>query len=465
MKFHNMLNKMIDSHHARSQDICAAVGLNRAYVSKIRSGKFVPSDYQTILDIASAINLTDEEMCRLSESYQASKAPEDLSSAQMTFNALYRLTPPENIFFPTENAKPLKNSRLISGKKRVLQAVSQIASSAGSLMLFVTPYSDILKQVCNTASLTAGKNIILKWLIVKDVSPMGWQINLSVFTNMLTALFVHNAQIMNIKGELDFINKSIAFPFYIISENELLILNPEADRAIFFNDSRIVTEFTGKFSENAVNSSTYIKGYSDVREFFSDTEKFKISESENEPENDLYILKKYPCISFAANLSLIHNYIYDTGDKNELADTYIKFLNKFESVKTIYSIFPEDTIDIFLNCENFCEFGEHLSKPVPAELRRKMLEKVTDQSETDESVPNILRLPGFQNSSLYFINIITDGQMIFFYNFNDGYHIFTAYDKDIADSIVSYINSMRKCGIIRSKEDSVNIIRRKLKGG
>ncbi len=77
MDFHEILNSMIEAHHVRSSDICTATGLNRAYVSKIRNGGFVPSDYQTILDISDALNLTEKERCQLSEGYQSAKAPED----------------------------------------------------------------------------------------------------------------------------------------------------------------------------------------------------------------------------------------------------------------------------------------------------------------------------------------------------------------------------------------------------
>ena len=269
MEFHELLNSMIEAHHARSSDICTATGLNRAYVSKIRNGGFVPSDYQTILDISDALNLTEKERYQLSEGYQSAKAPEDLSNAWNTFNSFYTLTPPSMPAFADKQKADPTNGQLIAGKENVFDCIRHIVlSSDHSVMMYITPFNDVMKQLCDMVCLSVKKDIQIQWLTVTDDSVNGRQNNLSVFTNLLSSLLACNAHVGKIKGDLHFLIQNTAFPFYIIADKDIILLGEGAEAALFFNANETVSLYTEKFLRTANECLPFVQGYSNVNLFF-----------------------------------------------------------------------------------------------------------------------------------------------------------------------------------------------------
>ncbi len=361
--------------------------------------------------------------------------------------------------FSDKQKADLTNGQLIAGKENVFDCIRNIALSADhSVMMYITPFNDVWKQLCDIVCLSVKKDIQIQWLTITDDSVNGRQNNLSVFTNLLSSLFVCNAHVGKIKGDLHFLIQNTAFPFYIIADKDIILLSEGAEAALYFNANETVSLYTEKFSRTAKECLPFVQGYSNVNLFFGNINNMVLPDA----NDDLYIIKKYPCILFEANMHYIYDYIADIENSKELAEAYVKFLGSFTSINSICNVFPENMLDSYLHDERFYECSEHFSKPIPVELRRTMLQKMIDSTDTDYALPYMLRLPGLQNSSLYLVNVFSGGQIILFYSFEDSYHIFTVFDKDIADSIISYIHSMMKCGILRSKDSSVDIIRQKL---
>lgn len=464
MEFHELLNDLIEKHNIRSADICSKAGLNRAYVSKVRNGGFVPSEYQTVLDMANVIGLNSTESIRLFRSYQEAKAPEHQKNALKCFNAFYQLRPPSSEALHYDKSITLKNGIVISGKENVLKAVMSLSESAKqSLMLYVTPYQNPLKKVCETVCLTTDKNIPIKWLTLLDTTERGHDLNLVTFINMLSIYIVHDAQIRSVKGDIDFLNHSTAFPFFMVSEQGVLLLNADADSAMYLDSQEAVSLYSGQFAQNAERAVPFLQRYNDAETFLKDTSGFSSLPAESENDSEMYVIKRTPCLVMESSTVDIYNYIADIENADKIAESYIQFLGATsEKLKKIINCFPEDGLDSYLYGEEFYEISRHLTKTIPIELRRKLLQNFVEISKTDAVVPYMLRLQGFQESSLYMVNIWKDGRMLLMYDFDDKYYIFTAFDKDIADSVIDYIQAMKKCGILRSKEESVQIIRNML---
>ena len=375
------------------------------------------------------------------------------------FNSFYTLTPPSMPACPDNIKCDLTNGQLIEGKKNVLGSIRQVTlSSENDLMVYITPFSDVLKQLCIMVCLSAKKDININLLTIKDDSINGRQNNLSTFTNLLSSLLICNAKVGKINGNMEFLLKNTAFPFYIITDKEVILFSEDAESAMFFNADDVVSLYRKMFAGSAEQSQPFIQKFSNAIDFFDNIDYVFFTKK----DEDLYIIKKYPCIVFESNTQLIYDYIADVDEAQKLAKNYVKFLGCFTNIKSVNNVFPENTIDSYLHDECFYECSKHLSKSIPIELRRTMLEKLIDWSADEKAKPFMLRLPGFQNSALYLVNIFSGGQIILFYSFENSYHIFTADDKDIADSIISYIHSMLRCGILRSKDDSVEIMRQKL---
>lgn len=464
MEFHEILNDLIEKHNIRSADICSKTGLNRAYVSKVRNGGFVPSEYQTVLDIANAIGLHPAESIRLFRSYQKAKAPDHMKNALKCFNAFYQLRPPSREGQHSDSSIALENGIVISGQENILKAVIRVSESAKqSVLLFVTPYQDPLKQVCETVCMTTDKDIPIKWLTLLDNTERGHDLNLVTFINVLSTYIVHDAQIEGIEGNMDFLNHSTVFPFFLVSEQGVLLLNGDADRAMYLDSREAVSLYSEKFFQNGKAAVPFLQRYNDAETFLRHAPQFSSLSVEAEKDSEMYVIKKTPCLVEESSIPNIHNYIADIEKSERIAEMYIQFLGAIsDNFKKIINVFPEDGLDSYLYSEEFYEISRHLTKTIPIELRRKLLWNFVERSESGDFIPNMLRLPGFQDSALFLVNICQDGRMLLMYDFDDKYYIFTAFNKDIADSIISYIQAMQKCGILRSKEESVQIIRNKL---
>lgn len=464
MEFHELLNDLIEKHNIRSADICSKAGLNRAYVSKVRNGGFVPSEYQTVLDMANVIGLNSTESIRLFRSYQEAKAPDHQKNALKLFNAFYQLRPPSSEAPLSDKSISLKNGIVISGQENVLKAVRSLSESAKQfVLLFVTPFQNLLKQVCESVCITADKDIPIKWLTLLDNTERGHDLNLVIFANILPINLVHIAQIGGVKGDINFLNHSTIFPFFIVSEQGVLLLNADADRAMYLDSKEVVSLYSGQFAQNAERAVPFLRRYDDAETFLKDASQFSSLSVEAEKDSEMYVIKKVPCLVMESSTLDIYNYIADIENADKIAESYIQFLGATsENLKRIINVFPEDGLDSYLYDEEFYEISRHLTKTIPIELRRKLLQNFVEMSKTDNVIPYMLRLPGFQDSPLYMVNIWKDGRMILMYDFDDRYHIFTAFDKGIADSVIDYIQAMQKCGILRSKEESVQIIQNML---
>ncbi len=128
-------------------------------------------------------------------------------------------------------------------------------------------------------------------------------------------------------------------------------------------------------------------------------------------------------------------------------------------------------MDSFFSTEEFYECGKQFSKSISKELRNNMLKKklerkdhVNENNTEDESTDkekilfNMLRLPGFENSTLELVNIISNGNMILVYNLGNSYRIFFAQSKTITNSLIDYIDFMINTGILWDDENSKNIL-------
>ncbi|MBQ8927629.1 MAG: hypothetical protein IJ055_05055 [Oscillospiraceae bacterium] len=454
-----MLNQLIEKHPVRSAALCSGTGRSRAYISKVRSGGFVPSDYGTVLDLARAIGLDEAETMRLTECYQAAKAPESLQGAWTAFDACFTLRP--SVPVPAEGAAALRHGQLIGGREAVLQAVQGLTRNARQLCMFVTPLQDALRDICVCVCAGAGSGAPVRWVTLLDDTEHAADRNTDVFLNVLRTLLVRNTGSRALKGNVDFLLRHTVHPFYILSERALLLLNADGDSAVYLEAPELLRVYAAQFDACEASAAEYVHSYEDVERFLRDIPAFTARCGAADPE--LYVIKKYPCLVLESLTSDIHQYIADMEHADTIADLYISFLSEVgANIRRMHSIFPEEGLDTYLNSEEFYEITKHFTKPIPTALRRGLLGKLVGLCDDGEVVPYLLRMPGLRDSSLYVENIWSDGRMILMYDFGEHYRIFTVYDPDMAQAVIRYIGSMVKCGILRTKEASVRIIREAL---
>ncbi len=323
MEFYELLNSLIDKHGVQSSDICKGAGLQRPYISKIRNGFFVPSGYQTIINIADAIGLNEEEKIMLSERYIKAKAPDSLINVQLVFNNFYNLKYPENISdISAENVK-LSNGQFLKGRNQIYQAVSAVCSKTEEkLKIFITPFNDCLKKLCEVICRNTKKSVQIEWCTITGNAKNDMPTNMLSFANILSALLIHTASVKSKTEYMEFVSNTNPFPFFVMNENSVLIVNQDADKAVYFDNKDIVLQYNSRYSEFERKSSRYITGYDDAFLFLQQENDICISE-----KDELYIIKKYPCIVSELNLSMLSEYVSDDlSNSSELVHKYIEFL-------------------------------------------------------------------------------------------------------------------------------------------
>ena len=452
MGFNRMLNALIEKHGSSSADICKATGLSRSYVSKIRSGGFLPADYRTVLEIAGALALSGEELYSLSGCYLAEK-----SGMEETWSALESLHKPRDPVHPGEPAAVTPGS--VEGLEQVLGVVRAVAHRENSrLCLFLTPVSDALQQLAGAVCMAAGSADI-QWITLLD--SRNASMNLRIYAHIVSSLLAHPAHVHALQGDAAFLHHHTPFPCFLLSGQYILLLSETGDRALCLADAPPMCLYREQFDKSLRLTVPFISCYADVADFMQDIRLFPAAAGERMA--DVYILNKTPCVILESPASDIHSYIAPVENADTVAEQYIRFLRTSAArIQHMFTLFPEDGPDIFLNKEDFCELTPHLTKPLPHDLRRSLLQRLAGLADAGEIHPHMLRTPSFLDSPLHLVNIWTDGHIILLYDLGDRYRIFTAFEPGIADSLIKIIQSMRKCSVLRTTEETTDILRRTL---
>ena len=85
VQFSELLDQILLAHNVRSSEICNALGLKKAYFSRIRNGTLIPPSFDLVDEIRNVVGMTDEEYKKLTFAYQAENADGRYQSATKRF--------------------------------------------------------------------------------------------------------------------------------------------------------------------------------------------------------------------------------------------------------------------------------------------------------------------------------------------------------------------------------------------
>ena len=462
MKFNEVLDTIISSHSVRSIDICNELGIKKSYLSRIRSGSLIPPDFGLIDDIAKMLDVSPEEYRRLAYTYQEIKADKKYQTAYKAFNKLYGFDP-KCIHYTVDVKKKLSltNGQGIYSSNEVRDAILDIIGSGSKLCFFYSPKGSELTE--HIAAKITASAVEVEWLILLEKTNGISNTNIEILSDSLPLIFAGGVHIKSVYFDIKEVLELFNFPFYIASEDELLMFNVKADSAIYFNSSETVNKFRERFSSRFSDAVSFISAEKDISGFFThyeDTMHF----SQTAKGTEFYIIEKNPCILFEVNTSDVTEYIRDIEDAREIALKYMVFLQKSSNnVDITYNLFSSEGLGEIVNNNIYYEISPKLTKPIPKEFRCGALSKLVDFANFEEKFqPLIIRLPIFDKTYVSTVNLWSDGKMIVFYSTDTSTEILMVNEKSIVTAFIDYYRTLIKSGLIKSKAETLIDIRKAL---
>ncbi len=460
MKFHEVLSEIIDVHSVRSVDICEKLGLKKAYLSRIRSGSLVPPNFDVIDKIAGMLNVSADEYSRLAYAYQEEKTVKKYSESSKAFTTLYCISMPT----PCDSIDRLQlsNGQFFCDEEAVKKALIKVAASAErTLKLYYRPEHDKIIDVFGGLVLNVKDGF--EWLIPLEKTSESSELNMDSFINAIIVILSKKAEIKGQYIHIEEYPEYSVFPYYIANEKEILLFSRNCQNALYLNSAESVRLHCKSFDSIFNNSIPFMKLYDDISTFLVDFDSIMHFKNSNS-KPDIYIIEKYPCIVFDLKYTELESHAAKSNDSIDLAKMYEGFMQKCSvDIGKIYNIFSDSGLNNFLTAEEYYEFKYGLSKSLSKELRFNALKNLLDNSSfSDNYNPMIIRLPIVNSTNVHTINIWSDGKMLIMFDLNGKYYIALLNENSIVKAFLDYLRMLIKCGLIRSKEETLEIMSKSL---
>lgn len=407
------------------------------------------------------LNVSADEYSSLAYAYQREKADRKHSEAFTAFNKLYGYDPSVNVELSPYDDKTLTltNGKTVSGSNDIKRAIYRIISAAeGKVRIFFRPESSEITEFIAACIRSAG--VSSEWLIPLENTEKSSDLNMKIFVDMLPAVFTENAVIKGVHTDIGKWLDLSVYPFYIAGSSELISFGSSSDPGLYINSPETVSLYQDRFSRSFSASELFIVMKNNITDFLSSYNSIMDFDN-NSAGSEMYIIEKNPCILFDVDLHDIFEYVADLDGAYSIAMSYMKFLQKgFNNIEVTYNLFSADGLDEMINAEEYYELTAYLTKPLPKNFRIRSLNKVAEYSSCEKNfMPLEIRLPIFDKTSVRAINIWSDGKMLIYYNNGSGFNILMLNEKSIVSSFIDYYKTLMKCGLVKSKDETINDIK------
>lgn len=463
MEFYKVLNDILDKYGLKAADLHKRTSLKRPYISKMLNGDLVPSSYDAVDAIIQAFDLELEDRIALTDSYLMTRTTGDSNIMDAAFRKMYTLKYPESADAKDLCSGTPENGKIISGGELISAIRELVKNSKGSVDLFFVPLtSEPADRLCRAFG-AMSESTVLNWFLPFYPDKREAVQNFSIFVNCLPVMALKSCSLKKIGCDIRTMIKNSVFPFWIMNGKQLVLFDKEMQNGQFFDDESIIALYAEKLGSVCSKA---------LQPFIISLEKaediliclgswFRQSITEC---YDYYSFSKVPCIVFDIDKQDVENYTVEETDDHEIAGMYVDFLRStLMSSSRFIDIFSQDGLREYLDKEEWYEAGKHYSKSFPKKLRRLGVKSMVENcSNVNGSEILGLRIPGFDKTSYIGLNILSTGQLILLYDFDKKSAVIMANDRTLTDSLIAYINELRKYKLIGSSEESLECVKAEL---
>lgn len=460
MEFYECLNALMEKYDVKAADLHRLCSLKRPYISKMLSGDLLPSSYDTVEKIMDAMELTLDEKVAVTDSYLLNKSAGEGKLMWECFKQVYFLQYPHIGQYNRMNTK-LINSEIIGADKLLDLLCSMMKNSKTEPMLFFSPITVEAAERISSAFNCIPESTGIKWLAPFNRQGVSDSQNFSLWANCLSVMCVKSCTVMKTLNDVESLLKSTPFPFYLISENGLVIFDSELRNGQFFCDRQIIEIYTTSFSSLAEKSQLLMMSFdkaNDALILLNDQIPTVLADKSN-----CYTISNQPCTCLDLSKTDIYDYT-DTDESDKIANMYGIFLRDvFTNIENFYDVFSVYGMRDFLDEQDYYLLGKHFSKSMSKQFRRQTLTNYSMVTLHESYYhPLGLRIPGFNKQPFIGMNIFANGCIIGIYDFKQNPLVVVANDKKLTSSMISYLHELKKYHLISSKEETAKYIQTEL---
>ena len=394
MEFYECLNNLMIKHDVKAADIHRNSNLKRPYISKMLSGDLLPSSYDIVEKIMEAMGLSLDEKINLTDSYLVSKSVGENKQMWRPFKQVYFLKYPQlEQIEADESCKP-DNAELLDAKQLLGKLCSILKDCKSEPMLFFSPITVEAAERISSAFNCIPESTGIKWLAPFNRQGVSDSQNFSLWANCLSVMCIKSCTVMKTLNDVESLLKSTPFPFYLITENGLVIFDSELRNGQFFCDKQIIEIYTTSFSSLAEKSQLLMMSFdkaNDALILLNNQIPTVLADKSN-----CYTISNQPCTCLDLSRTDIYDYT-DTDESDRIANMYGIFLRDvFTNIENFYDVFSVYGMRDFLDEQDYYLLGKHFSKSMSKQFRRQTLTNYSMVTLHESYYhPLGLRIPGF----------------------------------------------------------------------
>lgn len=460
LTFGEALKSLLKHNKIKDVDLCKKIGINKAYLSRLKSGKIPIKDYVFANRIADAMELSNFERKILMDAYKVSRFGEDYLILEQAIEKIYHTQLPL-MFCRNMDAILLPNhGEMICGMEKIAKLANVLLSSEEAIMLFIPENSEFCRLLCQYS---LEKNLHSKWLLFLGTEEKEVVKNISIFPDILQMMFTYQLEIRFIYSHLTDYLCNTVYPYLFIGKDSVLMIKRDCESACYFQDKNMVSSYK-QFAQNKYESAIrFLTIFNSYEDFLKDWKRIFCNFSD-ERKKELLIIEKWPCIVHEASGEDMFAHIRNTEVAYSNAMAYLEFHQWMnQQLHTQEIIFTEDGIDEYFQMEEFYEFSKQITTSIAKTKRKEFFVKLITFSEKfQEMAPELMCEPLFLESNIRVVNVWSNGMMLIIFQFEEAYRIVVLQEKSISNAFWEYFRKLKEEGIVLSKTKTLEIMKRKL---
>lgn len=461
LTFGEILNVLLKQHNLKAKEVAEKIGVSESYFSRLKKGQIMPQNYELIQNIVEAINLPEHEKRMLINAYKVTKLGDDIILTEEAIQDLYNISFPKKTITENKTEIVLKNGDTISGMENIVSILNSMFSHSTHMDCLFIPDN---KQFCDLFREKVSVKSSVSWLVYLDDTADKQAANINIFTETMSFLLAFQADVRYRYKDVEEYYLSTAFPYMFVNERELVLIERDCQTAFYFDNQEFIRITRDKFEEQMKVAAPFVLMLTGFEEYLENWETL-FANLEKPNSDDLLIIEKRPCIIHEATHSDISLHISDNEHNDLLARTYLDFLKwSATRLRTQEMMFSVDGIREYFSAEVYHEYSRHLTKPISKALRREFFVKLIEMSKRKKFlVPEVMLDLPFGKSDIRVINVWKSGIVLIVFDFDEAFRIAIMQEKTIASSLWDYFHSLKDCGIVRDKKESIQIMEDELR--